>query len=149
MSATVLIADDDPDILELLSALLTEEGFQVAAFSDGLAALHALRAERPSVAIIDLMMPMMDGRELIEQLRKEPGPPVPVIAMSASLSSATAEMLDADVYLTKPFDLEELLAQVSYFSSRQEQQGAFEKDRGLVVETAALGVRTAKSAGAD
>ncbi len=123
MTATVLLADDDPDILELLTALLTEEGFHVVAFSDGLAALHHMRVQRPDIAIIDLAMPVMDGRELIERLRSEPGPPVPVIAMSASLYSSTAEMLDADAYLTKPFDLEELLAEVQHFTRQSEHQG--------------------------
>jgi DNA-binding response OmpR family regulator len=122
MTATVLLADDDPDILELLSALLTEEGFHVVAFSDGLAALHHIRAQHPDVAIIDLAMPVMDGRELIKRLRSEPGPSVPVIAMSASLYPSTAEILDADAYLTKPFDLEELLAEVQHFTRQSEHQ---------------------------
>ena len=122
MTTTVLLADDDPDILELLTALLTEEGFHVVAFSDGLAALQHIRAQRPDVAIIDLAMPVMDGRELIERLRSEPGSPVPVIAMSASVYASSAEMLNADAYLTKPFDLEELLAEVQHFTHQPDRQ---------------------------
>ncbi len=119
MTATVLIADDDPDILELITALLTEEGFHTIAFSDGLAALHHIRTQHPQVAIIDLAMPVMDGRELIEHVRSEPGPPIPIIAMSATISPASAEQLETDAYLTKPFDLEELLEQVKYLAHRQ------------------------------
>ena len=119
MTATILIADDDPDILELISALLTEEGFHTVGFNDGLAALQHIRAQRPAVAIIDMAMPVMDGRELIERLRQEPGPPVPVIAMSAAFHPSSIQPIEVDAYLTKPFDLEELLGHVQYFSSHQ------------------------------
>jgi CheY-like chemotaxis protein len=119
MPATILIADDDPDILELITALLTEEGFQTVGFNDGLAALHHIRAQRPAVAIIDMAMPVMDGRELIERLRQEPGPQLPVIAMSAAFHPSSIQPLEVEAYLTKPFDLEELLEQVNYFSCHQ------------------------------
>src|SRR5579885_2359315 len=119
MTAMVLIADDDPDMLDLLSALLTEEGFQTVAVSDSLAALHIIRTQRPTLAIIDMAMPVMDGRELIERLRQEPGPPVPVIAMSAAFHPSSIQPIEVDAYLTKPFDLEELLGHVQYFSSQQ------------------------------
>lgn len=119
MTATILIADDDPDILELITALLTEEGFHVVGFTDGLAALHHIRAQRPAVAIIDMAMPVMDGRELIERLRQEPGPPLPIIAMSAAFHPSSIQPLEVEAYLTKPFDLEELLEHVQYFSCHQ------------------------------
>jgi len=119
MPATVLIADDDPDILDLITALLVGEGFQTVTFSDGLAALHAIRTQRPELAIIDLAMPVLDGRELIGRLRKEPGEPLPVIAMSASLNAPPPDLLQADAYLAKPFDLEELLEHVKYLANRK------------------------------
>lgn len=119
MPATVLIADDDPDILDLITALLDQEGFQTVTFSDGLAALHTIRTQRPALAIIDLAMPVLDGRELIERLRKEPGEPLPVIAMSASLNEPPPDLLQADAYLAKPFDLEELLEHVKYLANRR------------------------------
>lgn len=119
MTAMILIADDDPDILELITALLTEEGFHTVGFSDGLAALHHIRAQRPAVAIIDMAMPVMDGRELIERLRQEPGPPLPVIAMSAAFHPSSIQPLEVEAFLTKPFDLEELLEHVQYFSCHQ------------------------------
>lgn len=118
MPATVLIADDDPDVLDLITALLDQEGFQTVVFSDGLAALHAIRTQRPALAIIDLAMPVLDGRELIERLRKEPGEPLPVIAMSASLNAPPPDLLQADAYLAKPFDLEELLEHVKCLANR-------------------------------
>ncbi len=119
MTATVLVADDDPDILDLITALLAEEGFQTVACSDGLEALHYVRAQRPALVIVDLAMPVMDGRELIKRLRKEPGPPLPIIAMSAAMYAPPNEELRVDAYLAKPFDLEELLEYVHFLSSQQ------------------------------
>lgn len=123
MTATVLVADDDPDILDLITALLTEEGFQTIACRDGLAALHSIRTQRPALAIIDLAMPVMDGLELIARLSKEPGDSIPVIAMSAALYAPPSDHLQVDAYLAKPFDLEELLEQVQYLTSRKVQPG--------------------------
>jgi DNA-binding response OmpR family regulator len=119
MPGPVLIADDDPDILELLTALLTEEGFQTVVCGDGLAALHLIRTRRPALAIIDLGMPLMNGYELIERLRAEPGEPFPVIAMSAAMYEPSLDQLQVDAYLAKPFDLEELLEHVKYLTSHQ------------------------------
>jgi DNA-binding response OmpR family regulator len=116
MTATVLIVDDDPDILDLLSALLTEEGFQTVAVSDGLTALRLISTNRPALAIIDLAMPIMDGQELIERLRKEPGEPLPIIAMSAALYAPPPDLPHVDAYLAKPFDLEELMEHVHYLA---------------------------------
>jgi CheY-like chemotaxis protein len=122
MSATVLIADDDPDMLDLLSTLLAEEGFQTVAVSDSVTALHIIHTRRPTLAIIDLALPVMDGRELIERLRQEPGPPLPVIAMTtAPFPDLSEEPLEVDAYLTKPFDLEELLEHVTYLASQQQE----------------------------
>ncbi|HEU5369046.1 MAG TPA: response regulator [Ktedonobacterales bacterium] len=119
MPGTVLIADDDPDILELITALLTEEGFQTVICGDGIEALHLIRTQRLALAIIDLTMPLMSGYELIERLRAEPGEPLPVIAMSATIYGPSPDQLQVDAYLAKPFDLEELLEHVKYLASRE------------------------------
>ena len=119
MPGTILIADDDPDILELITALLTAEDFQTVVCGDGMAALHIIRTQRPALAIIDLGMPLMNGYELIERLRAEPGEPLPVIAMSAAMYEPSPDQLQADAYLAKPFDLEELLEHVKYLTSRE------------------------------
>lgn len=128
MPATVLIVDDDPDMLDLLSALLTEEGFQTIAVRDGVAALHVIRTRRPTLAIIDLTMPVMDGRELIERVRQEPGPPLPIIAVSATLPSGTNEHIEADACLTTPLDLEEVLEHITYLTSQQPGPPALNAD---------------------
>jgi two-component system OmpR family response regulator len=119
MTTRVLIADNDPDILDLISALLNEEGFETIAFTDGLAALHAIQTERPTLAIIDLALPVIDGPELIQRLRQELGEYLPVIAISAAIYTPPQDLLQADAYVSKPFDLEELLDHVKALASRK------------------------------
>ncbi len=142
MTATILIVDDDPDILDLISALLGEEGFQTAGYSDGLAALQAIRTQRPALAIIDLALPIMDGQELIKRLRQEPGEPVPVIAMSAAIYAPHPDQLQVDAYIAKPFDLEELLAHVNalvYRASKPVEPGVHERSSLLSIRQSMLG----------
>ena len=124
MAAMILIVDDDPDVLELISALLDEEGYQTITCSDGLAALQAISAHRPTLAIIDLAMPIMTGYELIERLREAPGQPLPIIAISSAMYAPAPDQLQANAYLAKPFDLEELLAHVTYLAQQQYQPAA-------------------------
>lgn len=131
MTARVLIADDDPDVLDLMSALLNEEGFETIAFTDGLAALHAIRTERPALAIIDLAMPVIDGPELIRRLRQEAEDHLPIIALSAAIYTPPEDLLLADAAISKPFDLEELLEHVHHLASRQDHSA------GQVVEAQA------------
>jgi DNA-binding response OmpR family regulator len=124
MAAKVVIVDDDPDVLELISALLDEEGYQTIICSDGLAALQAINTHRPALAIIDLTMPIMTGYDLIERLRDMPGQPLPIIAISSAMYAPSPDQLQVDAYLSKPFDLEELLAQVTYLAHRHSESAA-------------------------
>ena len=124
MAALILIADDDPDVLELISALLEEEGFQTVTCRDGLEALHAITIHRPALAIIDLAMPIMTGYELIERLRAALGQPFPMIAISSAMYAPPPDQLQVDAYLAKPFDLEELLAHVTYLAQQPHRPAA-------------------------
>jgi two-component system response regulator MtrA len=124
MGALVLVVDDDPDVLELISALLDAEGFQTLTCRDGLAALQAITTRRPALAIIDLALPILTSRELIERLRKALGQPLPLIAISSAMYAPPPDLLQVDAYLAKPFDLEELLAHVTYLAQRQYEQEA-------------------------
>ncbi len=126
MPTTILVADDDPDILEVITVLLTQEGYQTVACSNGLKALQQIDAQRPALAIIDLSMPLMDGSELIQHIRRQPGPPLPVILMTAFINSTALDALQVDAYLAKPFDLEELLAHVQTFAGPPEGSATVE-----------------------
>lgn len=101
---TVLIADDEPAIVDLLAHFLEDEGYEVRRASDGLSALEIVRQDRPNLIIADVMMPRMDGYELLDELDTDDAK-VPVILMSAAVVSRR----DGVAFIAKPFDLGELL----------------------------------------
>lgn len=111
-SPLILVADDDEDILALVTLRLRRLGYRVAQATDGEAALEQVAQERPALAVLDLMMPRVDGYEVIRRLRADPGTAsLPVLLLSARARSADAAAgLDAgaDAYLSKPFRAEEL-----------------------------------------
>lgn len=113
---TVLIVDDTPENLRLLEEMLHGNGFRVAAFPSGRMALEAMKKVAPDIALLDIMMPDMDGYEVLARMKKDPATrDVPVIFISALGSAAdkvkafSAGGLD---YVTKPFQREEVLARV-------------------------------------
>jgi CheY-like chemotaxis protein len=112
----ILVADDDPDILALVSLRLQRLGYRIAQARDGQEALELAARERPALVVVDAMMPRVDGLELIRRLHADPATAgLPAILISARARSADAEAgLDAgaDVYLAKPFRAEELAAAV-------------------------------------
>jgi two-component system OmpR family response regulator len=112
--ARLLVVDDEPNIIELLSASLRYAGFEVATATDGTAALQTARAFRPDLLVLDVMMPQMDGFELVRRLRSE-GTRTPVLfltARDATEDKVTGLTLGGDDYVTKPFSLEELVARI-------------------------------------
>ena len=109
----VLVADDEPRITKLVSIALTEEGFRVITASGGEDALQKAEEYRPDVVLLDIVMPDLDGIEVMRQLRERR--PVPVILLTAKGSTADkAKGLDlgADDYIAKPFHPDELAARV-------------------------------------
>jgi DNA-binding response OmpR family regulator len=108
---TVLIVDDDPDIRDSIEELLRSDGLPSATAANGEEALRTLEAGPIGVILLDLMMPVMDGRQLVEEMRHR-GIDVPVILLSAGrdLRKVAAE-LDLPA-IEKPFDLDDLLAKV-------------------------------------
>lgn len=111
--ATILIVDDEPRIVRFLRTALEDEGFRTLAASTGAAALDLLEQERPSAVVLDLILPDVDGLDVLRQIRA--ASPVPVILLSAR--SADADKVrglnaGADDYVTKPFNLAELIARL-------------------------------------
>ena len=107
----VLIVDDEAGVRELLKDALKLAGFETLAVSDGMSALTALRSYTPEIMIIDINMPLMDGFELVERLRKN-GNSVPVLMLSARADRVDITRgltIGADDYVVKPFGLEELV----------------------------------------
>ncbi|MEK7426471.1 MAG: response regulator transcription factor, partial [Actinomycetota bacterium] len=114
MSGRVLVADDDRAIRESLARALELDGYEVELASDGAAALATIRAARPDVAIVDVMMPNIDGLTLCRVLRAERDR-LPILMLTARTeTSDRVAGLDAgaDDYLPKPFELDELLARL-------------------------------------
>jgi DNA-binding response OmpR family regulator len=116
VSATVFIVEDDLDTREMLEQFLLMQGFEVETASNGKVALDRLNGGvRASVILLDLMMPVMDGWQFRrEQTRVQALARIPVIVVSAA-GRERLEQIDADDYLAKPVDLDELLARVSQY----------------------------------
>jgi CheY-like chemotaxis protein len=113
----VLVADDDPDILLLMTLTLERDGYDVVAAKDGLSALEAAVERVPHLVLLDLMMPGLDGCEVTRRLRREPTtkdlPIVIVTAAAEESQAARALEAGANAYMKKPFSPRELLAKTA------------------------------------
>jgi CheY-like chemotaxis protein len=118
MSGTVFIVEDDLDTREMLEHFLETEGYAVETASNGKIALERLTGgARPAVILLDLMMPVMDGWQFRRaQVRDSSLAGIPVIVVSAA-GGERAKQIDADDYLSKPVNLDELLAHVTHYCS--------------------------------
>ena len=113
MTATILLADDDEMIVEVLQRQLEREGFTVLPASDGEAALALARARQPDLVLLDVMMPKLQGWEVCRALRQESA--VPILMLTArgdELDRVLGLELGADDYIVKPFSFRELLARI-------------------------------------
>jgi DNA-binding response OmpR family regulator len=130
---TVLIVDDEPDILLMLRTALETEGFETSLAGDGETALRRVRDDQPDVILLDLMMPMVDGWAVIEGLgdaRRRPGLIV-ISAKGRPSDIARAYRLGADAYVMKPFSLDELSATINDVYQRSEKERAMHRQAML------------------
>jgi Response regulators consisting of a CheY-like receiver domain and a winged-helix DNA-binding domain len=112
--ARLLVVEDDPNILELLSASLRFAGFSVRTATNGAQAVQVAREERPDLVVLDVMLPDLDGFEVVKKLR-DGGTRTPVVfltARDATDDKIRGLTLGGDDYVTKPFSLEELTARI-------------------------------------
>jgi DNA-binding response OmpR family regulator len=120
--ARILVADDDVDIRELVEFKLSTLGHEIVAVADGAAAVEACRAQRPDLAVLDVMMPGVSGLEAIRVIRADPGlADLPVILLTARAQDSDVETgfdSGADDYITKPFSPRELAARVEALLER-------------------------------
>ena len=108
----VLIVEDERPIAEFLALALRDEGYEVTVARDGIDALAAARATPPALILCDVMLPRMDGPDLLQALRAEAAVElqvVPVVFMSAAPVRERADRAGAIAFLQKPFDLDALL----------------------------------------
>ncbi|BAO30526.1 response regulator transcription factor [Sulfuritalea hydrogenivorans] len=122
MAKRILIADDEPNIVISIEFLLKREGYDVIVAQNGAEALAKVRAERPDLAILDVMMPLRNGFEVCQDLRQDPEfKDLRIMMLTAKgrdteVSKGLA--LGADVYMTKPFSTRELVAKVKALMDR-------------------------------
>jgi len=113
----VLIADDDPDILMLISLTLERDGYEVISAKDGVRALESAQERVPHLVVLDLMMPGLDGCEVTRRLRAaEATKDVPIMIVTAFAEETQAAMAleaGADAYMKKPFSPRELLSKTA------------------------------------
>jgi DNA-binding response OmpR family regulator len=111
---TVLIIDDDPDVLQLLRLMLETEGFDAVLAPDGPTGLRRLADSPPDVVLLDIMMPGMDGWQVLRALASHPNPPAVVVvsAKTADADRTRAFELGATGYLCKPFSPEDLVQSI-------------------------------------
>ncbi|RMF29376.1 MAG: DNA-binding response regulator [Chloroflexi bacterium] len=113
MSQTILVVDDDPDIVKLLRAYLEDAGYRVVTASNGRDALFVARHEKPDLVVLDLMMPEMDGWEFTRRLRREADTPIIMLTARVEETDRIVGLeLGADDYVTKPFSPREVVARV-------------------------------------
>jgi DNA-binding response OmpR family regulator len=116
VSAHVLIAEDEPNIVESLTFILKREGCLVTAVFDGEAVLETLLTEKPSVVILDVMLPKLNGFEVLKRIKADPAlKAIPVMVLTAKgqdKDRKTAEDLGADAFVTKPFANRDIVERV-------------------------------------
>lgn len=109
-SPKVLVADDDPGIVDLIKTLLEAEGFSVLSACNGLEALREVEHHRPDIVLLDIMMPMMDGITCCKELRSNPNTSdTLVVVMSATVDIAELKGIGATDFIAKPFDNDHLV----------------------------------------
>ena len=132
MEKTVLIIEDEKNIADLVKIYLKKEGYRVETAADGGEGLQQFRALKPDLVLLDLMMPVMNGWEVCEAIRKESQTPVIMLtAKSETDDIVTGLKLGADDYITKPFEMKEVVARVEAVLRRREPSTPEETARRL------------------
>ena len=135
MSISVLIVEDDHNIAELLQMYLEKEGYTVTVASDGGQGLAKFRAIGPDLVLLDVMMPVMDGWAVCKAIRAESQVPVIMLTAKGETDDKVAGLRNgADDYVTKPFEMKEVLARIEAVLRRASGITAEKKVRKLVFD---------------
>lgn len=121
----VLVADDEPALRKLLKTNMELEGYETLEASNGAEVLECVARDNPDIILLDIMMPVMDGWEVMTALASNPDYEQKVILVSAKASDDAQLQgweLGADEYITKPFDLDSLLERVREVAARTEAE---------------------------
>ncbi|MDC3956563.1 MULTISPECIES: response regulator [Polyangium] len=120
---TILVVDDELDIVDVLSDLLTAEGYRVITASNGREGLARIAESRPDLVLLDRMMPVVDGAEMLRLMREDASlGGIPVVMMSAAEGRRLSQELGCAAFLKKPFDLGTLLDTVARLAGRGDRE---------------------------
>jgi two-component system, OmpR family, response regulator ResD len=134
-TATVLVVDDEPTIVEIVGRYMERAGFETYTAPDGYKALDAATEHRPDLVVLDVMLPGIDGIEVMERLRERPGAPIAVILLTARGEESDRLVglrNGADDYVVKPFSPAELVARVEAVLRRVSPPAAEEEAPPIV-----------------
>jgi len=135
MAVSVLVVEDDKNIAELLQMYLEKEGYAVTIAHDGGQGLAKFRAIKPDLVLLDVMMPVMDGWAVCRTIRSESQTPVIMLtAKGETDDKVTGLRSGADDYVTKPFEMREVLARIEAVLRRSSDRVAEKKSRRLVFD---------------
>lgn len=127
MPPKILVVDDEPDALEVLAFKLREAGYAVVLAKDGAEALEMARNELPSLIVLDVMLPEIDGLDVCRILRRDPRfASTPILMLTARVEERDQALgleLGADEYLTKPFSPRELVGRIGKLLERNRRVG--------------------------
>jgi len=130
----ILLVDDEPHIIELASLYLKQDGFRVISAGDGLTALERIARDNPSLVVLDLMLPRLDGWEVCKRVRAESDLPILMLtARDDDIDKIVGLELGADDYLTKPFNPRELVARVKAILRRTEPRRVQDGEQALSI----------------
>jgi two-component system response regulator VicR len=145
MSVKVLIVDDEPPIIDVLSYNLARANYEVVVARDGEQALTLARREQPDLIVLDLMLPKLDGLEVCRALRRERDVPIIMLtALDAEIDRVVGLELGADDYVVKPFSVRELMARVKNLLRRTTARPAANDSAATAVRVGALTVDPAR-----
>jgi len=129
----ILVVDDEPSILKLITAYLESEGYDFLTAKDGISALKAVKSYRPDIIILDVMLPGIDGIEVLGQLRRESDAYVIMLtARSEETDKIIGLSVGADDYLTKPFSPRELMARIKAVIRRMHTASSSPNSRSVI-----------------
>ena len=135
MAISVLIVEDDKNIQELLQMYLEKEGYAVTVAGDGGQGLTKFRAIQPDLVLLDVMMPIMDGWAVCRTIRAESDTPIIMLTAKGELDDkVTGLKSGADDYITKPFEMREVLARIEAVLRRSDRGGEVKNTRRLTYD---------------
>ena len=151
MCAKILVVDDEQPLVELLTANLQREGYEVISAGDGVTALELAESQKPDLILLDWMLPKLDGFEVCKRLRpKTAAPIIMVTAKGEEIDKILGLEMGADDYITKPFSPREVLARVkaqlrrgSYVDKESEGSDSIIKIGELEIDKSAYQIRRA------